>query len=151
MTKTCYLVDTCSFVLQFHHPQYAELFDDLISRDRLLLSAVVLMELYAGTRSKEVKKKLDNLSLVLNRERLVATPDYSDYQKAGILLRNYSRQKGEIGVSSHFRDVLISLSAVRMDAIVVTENRKDFLIWRKEIKRSFKKDFEVYSAKDLLI
>lgn len=151
MTKDLYLVDTCSFVLRFVSPAYAELFDHMILKGQFVLSAVVSMELYAGTKNKTAKQELDNLSLGLARSGLLVIPDYSDYQKTGNLLRNYSRQKGAVSVSSHFRDILIGLNAVRMGASIVTENVQDFLRWKKEIKRHLKKDMDVYSAKDLLI
>lgn len=150
MTKTLYLVDTCSFVRQFADPRCAALFDDLIGKGQFVLSAIVAMELYAGTNNKTAKQSLDKLASELHKVDLVVTPQYADYQKAGVLLKSYSRRKGDIKVSSHFRDILISLNATHIGATVVTDNTADFLRWKKEIERSFQKKISVMSTAELL-
>ena len=105
MVRQRYVVDTCSFVQQYAHPDCAESIDSLIEKGQFVLSAVVAMELYAGIKDKQAKTVLDGLSTTLNGIGLLATPTYSDYQKAGLILRNYSRRKGALKSSTHFRDI----------------------------------------------
>lgn len=143
-------MDTCSFVQQFSYPACARLMDALILKGQLALSAIVAMELYAGTRDHPAKRALDTLGVKLDEAGLVLTPDYCDYQKAGMILNHYSRRKGAIKSSTHFRDILICLGAVRAKASVVTENRDDFLRWAGEIKRSFRRDLAVHSWQELV-
>lgn len=150
MTRYLYLIDTCSFARQFIDSACAALFDDLIREGRFVLSAVVAMELYAGTKNKTAKRSLDKLATELHKVGMVVMPQYEDYQKAGVLLRSYSRRKGDIKVSPHFRDILISLNAVRSGAAVVTDNTNDFLRWKREIERNFQKTLSVMSTAELL-
>lgn len=150
MTKNLYLIDTCSFARQFIDPACAALFDDLIRGGRFVLSAIVAMELYAGTKNKTVKQSLDRLVAELHKIGMVVTPQYDDYQKSGVLLRSYSQRKGDVKVSSHFRDILISLNAIRAGAAVVTDNTDDFSRWKKEIERNFQKHLLVMSTAELL-
>lgn len=150
MARPFYLVDTCSFVQQFSDPACAGLVDELIVKGRFVLSAIVAMELYAGTKDRQAKRALDTLGLRLREVGLLVTPDYSDYQKAGMILRNYSKRKGAIKSSTHFRDILICLGALRTHAVVVSENRSDFLRWSAELKRMFRKDLTIQSWSDLI-
>lgn len=149
MAKQLYLVDTCSFVQQYHYSDCAKQIDELIVRGQFVLSAIVAMELYAGTRDHKAKKALDILSLKLDEAGLRITPTYHDYQKAGIILKNYSKRKGAIKSSTHFRDILICLNALRLCAIVITENKSDFIRWGDEIKHLFHKDVMVQSWKEI--
>lgn len=143
MAKQLYLIDTCSFVQQHHHVECAKLMDELILRGQFVLSSVVAMELYAGTKNKQAKNALDLLGLKLDEVGLLATPTYHDYQRAGIILRNYSARKGSIKSSTHFRDILICLNAMVFHAIIITENCNDFLRWTLEIKRNFKRELKI--------
>lgn len=149
MAKQLYLVDTCSFVQQYHHPDCSKQIDELIVRGQFVLSAIVAMELYAGTRDQKAKKALDVLSLKLDEAGLRITPTYHDYQKAGIILKNYSKRKGAIKSSTYFRDILICLNALRLCAIVITENKSDFIRWGGEIKHLFHKDVIAQSWKEI--
>lgn len=150
MGKSLYLVDTCSFVQQFSDPNCSEWIDGLILKGQFVLSAVVAMELYAGTKDQQSKRALDTLAAKLNEAGLVVTPDYGDYQKAGLILKNYSRRKGALGSSTHFRDILICLGAIQCQAAVVTENGRDFLRWASEITRNFNRRLDIYSWRELI-
>ena len=149
MEKRLYLVDTCSFVQQFKNPDCAKLMDSLILGGQFVFSAIVAMELYASTKDKQAKRSLDMLGTKLDEVGLLTTPTYNDYQKAGIVLKNYSRRKGSVKSTTHFRDILICLSAIRAHAIIVTENRTDFLRWASEIKRSFNQNIAIFSWLEL--
>jgi len=150
MKKPRFLFDTCSYVLQFKDPRYAALVDQLLLKGQFVLSSVVAMELYAGARDEGMKRALDRLSLQLGRIGCLVVPDHADYQKAGLLIRNYSHRKGALKVSPHFRDILILFNALRAEAAIVTENLRDFLRWRSELKRTFHRQISVVSAQELL-
>lgn len=150
MGRQLYLVDTCSFVQQFSDSDCSNLMDGLIVKGQFVLSAIVAMELYAGTKDQQAKKALDTLGTKLADAGLVVTPNYGDYQKAGMILKNYSRRKGAIKSSTHFRDILVCLGAVRTQAIVVTQNHADFLRWATEIRRDLHRELKIHSWQDLI-
>lgn len=150
MKKRLYLFDTCSYVLQFQDQRYAALIDRLLLKGQFVLSSVVAMELYAGARDERSKRTLDRLSMQLDRIECLVVPDYTDYQRAGLLIRNYSRRKGALETSPHFRDVLILLNSLRVEATMVTENLQDFLRWNSELKRTFHRQLSVICAQELL-
>lgn len=150
MTKNLYLLDTCTFARQYSYPDCARIIDYLIGKGQFVLSAVVAMELYTGTHNKAAKQSLDKLSSSLHKVGMVATPQYEDFQRAGVVLKSYSQRKGHVKTSPHFRDILICLSALRIGSTVVTDNLDDFLRWQKEIERNFQKKISVISTAELL-
>lgn len=150
MKRPRYLIDTCSYVLQFQKKEYAELIDEFLLKGQFVLSSVVAMELYAGARDDRMKRALDRLSLQLESIGCLVVPSHADYQRAGLMIRNYSRRKGSLKASPHFRDILILLNAFRADATIVTENLRDFLRWRSELERTFHRKVAVLSARELL-
>lgn len=149
-SKRHYVVDTCSFVKQFRDPACALLFDKLIIRGQFVLSSIVAMELYAGIKNKQAKSALDALATNLAPQGLVITPTHQEYVKAGAMLRAYAAKKGQVKSSPHFRDILICLSALRLEAAVITENTDDVTRWAHQIKRSFNKKIEIVATQQLL-
>ncbi len=103
------LVDSSVFIAAAHHRPYRQLLDVAIRRGRLLLNSIVAMELYAGFRSQGARRAFTGLQRDLHRA-------------------------GKVVV--HFRDGLIAVSAARVGATVVTENRRNFELWREGLARS---------------
>ncbi|NOY53996.1 MAG: type II toxin-antitoxin system VapC family toxin [Deltaproteobacteria bacterium] len=97
------------------------------------LSSVVAMELYAGANSKKNREGVDRLYAIFEKTRRVLVPAKILFPKAGRVLDELRTKQGydlKKSVSlSH--DVLIALSALSIGAIIITENRKDFLAIRK--------------------
>jgi predicted nucleic acid-binding protein len=96
------------------------------------LSSVVAHELYAGTRSAQDKRDLDQLIRDMDRAQRTVSPSFADWCQAAVLLRRYDRQRGHLDPSArrrHAWDVLILLCAAQIGARVLTDNRDDFLRW----------------------
>ena len=58
---------------------------------RFLLSTVVWMELYAGTRSRADKQDLDRMVTALTGVRRIVTPAPEDFYTAGQMVASYSQ------------------------------------------------------------
>jgi len=94
------------------------------------------MELYAGFKSQESRRAFTGLHKDLyTRGRIVAL-QHEDFLLAGRVLFHISRQRGQLNFKDHFRDGLIAVSAARHDATVVTENGRNFELWRDGLIRS---------------
>jgi predicted nucleic acid-binding protein len=102
-----------------------------------LLSAVVLMELTAGSADNSVRKTYERLSHQYRRDQLLIVPNDDDWLLAAkimFLLAQARRTQGKgklkrlpPGASQRLAlDVLIAVSARRWKAQVVTENWADF-------------------------
>src|SRR5215213_2237752 len=102
-----------------------------------LLSAVVLMELTAGSSDTSVRKTYERLFHQYRRDKLLIVPDDDDWLLAAkimFLLTQDRRREGRgrlkrmpPGASQRLAlDVLIAVSARRCSAQVVTENWADF-------------------------
>ena len=63
------------------------------------------------------------------RSGLVATPDYDDWLRAGMLIARYSWRYGAIDTAKHLNDLLILLTARKLGAELITENLRDMQSW----------------------
>jgi len=100
---------------------------------RVWLSAVVVAELYAGTRSREDAAILDRITTAMDRIERLLVPDAADWARAGRLLARRIRQEGVLQPRDHLADVrvLIVVSAARLGAAVVTLNLRHFQTWAR--------------------
>ena len=77
-------------------------YDDLVATAfesrRFLLSTVVAMELYAGTRSRGDKQDLDRMVQALTGIGRVVSPEPEDFYTAGQLVATYSRRYGQLAL-----------------------------------------------------
>lgn len=92
------------------------------------LSAVVLLELEAGTFSKRDQRLIEKLAKGFDKADRIVVPSASDYREGGRLLQRLQEEKGyDLSKAySLVNDVLIALSARRIGAMVITQNAKDF-------------------------
>lgn len=98
---------------------------------RVWLSTVVLAELYAGTRSPEDALILDRMvAAMLSVDRLL-TPTASDWARSGRLIARRIRQQGNLRPRDHLADVLILVSAARLEGVVITANLRHFRAWAR--------------------
>jgi predicted nucleic acid-binding protein len=133
------VLDTNIYIHLIYGQDYGWLRADMRLFYRCHLTAVVAAELYAGTRSQEEKKMIDRwLNTYLKLDRFSAPPTNS-WIEAGTLIARASRTIGQINFVNAFRDVLIALETVRLDATLVTENTRDFLRWQPFIRASSNK------------
>ena len=93
------------------------------------LSAVVMMELYAGVSSSADRRLLDRLTRTFVTLDRVLLPTRRVYEEAGHVLRAMQALRGYTvpAIRSLTNDVLIALSARSIGATVVTQNARDFL------------------------
>lgn len=93
------------------------------------MSAVVMEELYAGASDAATMRLLDRLFDTFAKLNRMVAPDSLDWQKAGRVIAQLGRKYGfdDVFLSRITHDVLIALSARRIGASVVTNNRKGFL------------------------
>jgi len=104
-------------------------------RGRLYVSAVVAAELYAGTRSVDDKRFIDEIVVTAKRARRYLTPTGADWEQAGQMI-NHMRDKGIIDPRPHLADLLIVLAAARVQGAVLTKNVHHMTMWAEAARRS---------------
>jgi predicted nucleic acid-binding protein len=130
------LVDSSVFIAASSYRPYRQLLNEAVRRQWLLLSSVVVMELYAGFKSQESRRVFTQLHSDLYAKGRIVALQHEDFLLAGRVLFHLSRQWGQFNFKDHFRDGLIAVSAVRHGATVVTENGRNFELWRDGLIRS---------------
>jgi predicted nucleic acid-binding protein len=111
----------------------------LFQRDAVkYLSAVVMLELYAGAFSPRDRRIVRSLVTAFDRAGRILVPSSAIYEDAGHALRALQESRGyRVARSpSLVNDVLIALSARAIGATVLTSNVRDFAAIREV--RSFK-------------
>ena len=90
------------------------------------LSAVVVMELRAGARTRNDRLAIDHLvRAYAGGDRLIA-PTTIVFDRAGSLLRTLKLAGREVRSAAFVNDVLIALTARTLGATMVTANVADF-------------------------
>jgi len=111
----------------------------LFQRDAVkYLSAVVMLELYAGAFSPRDRRIVRSLVTAFDRAGRILVPSNAIYEDAGHTLRALQESRGYrvAGSPSLVNDVLIALSARAVGATVLTSNARDFAAIREV--RTFK-------------
>jgi len=135
MTRPLVLFDTSIYIPYLRGEAYSALIEGAVGTSQVRLSAVVLGELYTGTRSRQDKADLDVVFRAYQSLGFLAVPTSEDWARAGQGIRRYCSLYGDIEPREHMNDVLILLSGTRMGAEVVTENAKPFLRWAALFRR----------------
>lgn len=130
------LIDSSVFIIAAAYRPYRELLNEAVRQQKLLLSSVVVMELYAGFKSQESRRAFTELHKNLHTNGRIVVPRHEDFLLAGRVLFHISRQRGQLNFKDHFRDGLIAVSAAQSGATVVTENVRDFELWQDGLRRS---------------
>ena len=116
MTTNRYLLDTNIIVAYFK--QESTVVQKIVSSPRVILSTVVLGELYFGARkSGRVVQNLDRIEK-FREDRLVLTIDVETSQLFGILKRDLEAK----GITIPDNDIWIAAIAMRNDLTVVTRD-----------------------------
>jgi hypothetical protein len=104
------------------------------------MSAVVIEKLYAGASDNNTIKLLDRLYGTFEDPGRLIAPDASDWQKTGKVIARLGQKYGfeKNFLSRMTNDVLITLSARKNGAVVITHNKRDFLKIKEFV------DFKVY-------
>ena len=97
------------------------------------LSAIVVLELYAGAFSPRDRRVVRSVVTAFDRADRVLVPSGAVYEDAGHVLRALQQfRRYRVGKSgSLVNDVLIALSARSIGAAVVTNNMRDFAAIRE--------------------
>jgi predicted nucleic acid-binding protein len=92
------------------------------------LSAVVILELYAGAFSLRERRILRSVVTAFERANRVLVPSGAIYEDASHVLRRLQASRGYrlASTPSLVNDVLIALSARSIGATVLTSNTRDF-------------------------
>ncbi len=129
------LFDTTIYVRYIRGQKYEWLEDPRLVK-RTILTAVVAAELYAGTRTPQDKRALEELCLSHSSLGHFQSPSAEAWIQAGVLIRRARTLFGEMGFAHHFRDGLIGLEAVRARATLVSEDVAGFVRWKALIASS---------------
>lgn len=135
MSSPVLLFDTSVYVPYLRSEAYSALLDRAARSGRVRLSAVVLAELYAGTRSVRDKADLDTVFRTYSALGYLVSPGAEDWALAGQAIRRHRALHGDIAPSDHMHDLLILLSATRAGAVVVTENAGHFTRWATILRK----------------
>jgi predicted nucleic acid-binding protein len=135
MSKSRVLFDTSVYIPYLRAEAYGALIDGSVRAGRVLLSAVVLAELYVGARSPQDKADLDAVLRGYASLGLLVVPSGEDWARAGQAIRRHRSLYGEVEPREHLNDVLILISGARMGAEVITENAKHFSRWASLFRR----------------
>ena len=127
--------DTSVYIPYLRGEAYTALIERAVHAGRVRLSAVVLGELYAGTRSPRDKADLDVVTRVYQSLGFLVAPSAHDWVSAGQAIRRYRQLYGSVKPREHVNDILILLSGATAAAVVVTENAKPFARWAALLRR----------------
>jgi predicted nucleic acid-binding protein len=103
---------------------------------RIYLSSVVLFEMYAGTRSVEEAAVVDRIAAAADRVGRLLTPTHDEWTVAGRLIARRARLAGALEPRDHLADLLIVLTAARLQGEVVSANVRHMQQWVRLAQRS---------------
>lgn len=136
---TLQLFDSSVLIPWLRARHYDQLVTTAFTSRQFILSTVVWMELYAGTRSRADKQDLDRMVRALTGIGCIVSPEPEDFFTAGQLVATYARRYGQMALRDHANDILIALGAWRASEGLVTVNRQDMERWRRLLRRSGKR------------
>jgi len=99
--------DTSVYIPYLRGEAYTTLIERAVQAGRVRLSAVVLGELYAGTRSPQDKADLDVVTRVYQSLGFLIAPSVHDWVRAGQGIRRYRKLYGAVKPREHLNDILI--------------------------------------------
>lgn len=137
------LFDTGIYIRFSRGEGYLWLGEDAGVFQRTVLTAVVAAELYAGTHDYREKRTLDELCRAHRALGHFSSPPAAAWVETGILLRRARSVFGKMDFVRNFRDLLISVEAMRVGATLVTENLRDFTRW-KSLLASTRKSLKLF-------
>jgi predicted nucleic acid-binding protein len=129
-----FLFDTSVYIAYIRRKEYSDLVGRATESGRVVLSSVVAMELYAGARSVEEKRLLDQFVESMKILSAYETPREDDWARGGILVERFTRFRGHAQIRNHFRDILVILGAVSRRAVLVSSNAH-LANWGNMLKR----------------
>lgn len=118
-----------SFIRELRHS------DELLRRGTTkYLSAVVLMELWAGARTRAAKRVVERLQRPYAGANRVITLKASQYVSIGQFLGGLPRRYDDLRKSTGFlNDIQIAFTARHLGAVLFTEDEQHFEIIRERL------------------
>ncbi len=121
------LLDTNIYISWIREGKYPEILLDV--RTQKYLSCHVLMELWAGARTKQAVKIVEKLQKPYQKANRLVELSGEHYIKAGQLIAALPEHLSNKKKSAGFiNDIHIALSAASIGAVLFTENKTDFEI-----------------------
>ncbi len=129
------LLDTSVYIGYWEKGLYLSTLEQIRQAFIVRHSAVVLSELYRGAKTKQALQLVEHLYKL---SRPCWVPDDADWRTAGRILRQLSLQHGweTRKIQNLQNDVLITLTARKYGATIVTANRRDFEELRNHVRFS---------------
>jgi predicted nucleic acid-binding protein len=128
--------DTTFFIDVIRRLEKLPALQNAIASGRLYISAVVVAELYAGTRAREEALQVDRIvQAAVDLDRLL-TPVAGEWSRAGRFINRRVRIWGDVNARLHLGDVLIVVSAARVGGTVVSANVKHMEGWVRLARRN---------------
>jgi predicted nucleic acid-binding protein len=128
--------DTTEFIRLIRAPDDTQSLYNSIVAGRFYLSSVVLSELYAGTRSSAEAGLVDRIAAAAERIHRLLAPTNSEWASAGRLISRRIRLDGFLQPRDHLADVLIVLTAARLQGEVVSANLRHMRPWVRLAQRA---------------
>lgn len=107
-----------------------------IRKGRIWLSSVVVAEIYAGNRSRDDARFIREIADAMQGIDRVITPTADEWRQAGQLINRRVRLQGDLRPRDHLADLLILLSAARLNGTVITANLRQFDAWAELARES---------------
>ncbi len=123
--------DTTVFIDAMRRADRRQELRQLLASSHTWLSAVVITELYAGTRSPNDALLVDRIVAAMESVDRVLTPTGREWRRAGQLLARRIRLEGSLRPRDHLADVLILLSAASLHGTIITANLRHFTAWQR--------------------
>jgi len=128
------LLDTNVLIGFFRNADQWEEFELRASRPLVFLSSVVVLELFAGCRKPRQEKALERFLKPFQKAGRLITPDHGSFREAGRVLAKLGQEGLASGrLRQIVNDVLIAVTATKSGLVLVTANKRDFLLIEKYI------------------
>jgi predicted nucleic acid-binding protein len=127
ISPVLWVLDSSILVSYLRSGKYRRFLLAGLERGIIFLAGVVLCELYAGATSREDRADLEALRRALGPHLLEAKVE--DWVLAGRCLSYYSIRWGRIKPRDHLADVLVAVTALRVGAVLASEDLKQMRRW----------------------
>jgi predicted nucleic acid-binding protein len=130
------LFDTNVYFHLLHDRRVLDRYREILAKvsPRLHLSSVVLLELIQGARGELSRARIRRAVRELERVGRVVAPLHTDWQRAGdVQGRIWDEHPNRLRQSLQ-NDLLIACTAMRIGAMVVTQNTADFRFIRRYLR-----------------
>ncbi|MBI5418091.1 type II toxin-antitoxin system VapC family toxin [Candidatus Poribacteria bacterium] len=127
------MFDTNVYISWIRDGKYPEL---LLNRNTLkYISSIVLMELWAGARTKKASHVIEKLQQIYLKTNRVVTLDINHYITIGKIISDLPAElKSKIQMAGFINDLQIGVSAYSIGATLFTENKNDFVLIESYIR-----------------